>query len=61
MNEYEANMTKEKMLEFEETAKPMVKWLNENMHPHVQVIITPTGATLLETKTFIPVEEYIKD
>lgn len=54
-------MTKEQIEEFEKTAKPMVKWLNENMHPHVMVVITPVGAELLEAKVFIPVEEYIKD
>ena len=33
---------------FEELARPMIKYLCENYHPHVTVIITPTSAELLE-------------
>lgn len=34
--------------EFDETARPMIKWLCDNCHPHVSVIITNTNAELLE-------------
>lgn len=45
---------------FEELARPMVKYLCENYHPHVTVIITPTSAELLEgLKTIGRVEDYI--
>ena len=47
---------------FEELARPMVKYLCENYHPHVTVIITPTSAELLEgLKTIGIVEDYIRD
>lgn len=47
---------------FEELARPMVKYLCENYHPHVTVIITPTSAELLEgLKTIGRVEDYIRD
>lgn len=47
---------------FEELARPMVKYLCENYHPHVTVIITPTSAELLEgLKTINRVEDYIRD
>ena len=47
--------------EFEELAKPLVKFLNENCHPHVTVIITPTSIELLEGLCAAPVTEFIKD
>lgn len=34
--------------EFEALARPLIKWLCENCHPHVSVIVTPTNAELLE-------------
>lgn len=47
---------------FEELARPMIKYLCENYHPHVTVIITPTSAELLEgLKTIGRVEDYIRD
>jgi hypothetical protein len=33
---------------FEDVARPLVKWLNENFHSPVKVIITPTGTDLVE-------------
>ena len=41
-------MTKEQVKEFEELVRPIIKYLCENHHPHVTVIITPTNAELLE-------------
>lgn len=47
---------------FEELARPMVKYLCEEYHPHVTVIITPTSAELLEgLKTSGRVDDYIRD
>ena len=47
---------------FEELARPMVKYLCENYHPHITVIITPTSAELFEgLKTIGRVEDYIRD
>ena len=40
-------MKKDEIEEFEALARPMIKWLNDNWHPHVTVIITPTSAELL--------------
>jgi len=34
--------------EFEEIARPMLRFLNDNCYPHVTVIITPTNAELTE-------------
>ncbi len=47
---------------FEELVRPMVKYLCEEYHPHVTVIITPTSAELMEgLKTIGRVEDYIRD
>lgn len=47
---------------FEELTKPILKYLCENYHPHVTVIITPTSAELLEgLKTIGYVDEFVRD
>ena len=47
---------------FEELTRPILKFLCENYHPHVTVIITPTSAELLEgLKTIGYVDDFIRD
>ena len=47
---------------FEELARPMIKYLCENYHPHVTVIITPTTAELSESlKSIGYIDDYIRD
>ena len=51
-------------LEFEEYARPLVKWLCENCHPpaHVTVLITPTRTELTaEGVCLALMEGYIRD
>lgn len=38
---------KQKVTEFELLVRPLMRYLCENHHPHVTVIITPTDAQLL--------------
>ena len=47
--------------EFEEASKPLVKFLNDNCHPHVVVIVETNGAKLSEDLAYVKIEEYIKD
>ncbi|WP_210502095.1 hypothetical protein [Pantoea ananatis] len=54
-------MSDEKMKSFEEAAKPLIKWLAENEHPHHAAIITSVQAELLESKISFPTMEFIKD
>ncbi|MGP2900537.1 hypothetical protein [Serratia ureilytica] len=54
-------MSKDKLESFEEVAKPLIKWLAENVHPHHTAIVTSTHAELLEGKMSFPTEEFIKD
>lgn len=44
---------------FLEAAKPLMKYLCENYHPHVTVIIDGTRAELVEGLKTIKCEEYI--
>lgn len=46
---------------FLEAAKPMMKYLCENYHPHVTVIIDGTRAELLEGLKTIKCDDYIPD
>ena len=54
-------LTPEQRSEFEEVARPLIKWLNENCHPHVTVIATPTRVELSEGVVSIPITDYIRD
>lgn len=52
--------TLEKKVSFDDVAKPMIKWLAENTHPHHLVIVTSTHAELLEGQQVISTHEYLK-
>ncbi|HDL6510464.1 TPA: hypothetical protein PXI76_002787 [Yersinia enterocolitica] len=54
-------MKNEKQISFEEAAKPLIKWLAENVHPHHTVIVTSTGAELMMGEMTFPTEEFLKD
>lgn len=48
--------------EFEEITRPVLKFLCENYHPHVSVIITPTTAVLYEGELSIgEINDYVVD
>ena len=54
-------MTKE-LKELTELSKPLIKWLNENKHPHHTIIIHPIGFELLEGVCSNPtITEFVKD
>jgi 3-deoxy-D-manno-octulosonic-acid transferase len=40
--------------ELRKAAEPLIKYLCENHHPHVTVIVTPTSVELLEGKCSVP-------
>jgi hypothetical protein len=45
---------------FEDLIRPIMKFLCENYHPHVKIIITPTNAVLLEElKSTGYIDEYV--
>ena len=47
--------------EFERIAREMIAWLNDNMHPHTAVLITPTHAELLVGELGFETFDYVKD
>ena len=56
------NPAKDKMISFTDAARPLIKWLCENEHPHVTAIITPTSCELLEGKCANPkIFDYVRD
>lgn len=55
-------MTDEQRKSFEEAARPLIKWLCENVHPHHSVIVTSTNAELLEGEcTTGEILDYLRD
>jgi hypothetical protein len=48
--------------DFKSASMPLIKWLNENHHPHVSVIVTPTSAELCEGLQYTgPIFDFVKD
>lgn len=47
--------------EFEAVTRPVMEWLNKNCHPHVSVVIEPTGAELLESVCYYPTNDFVRD
>lgn len=54
-------LTEEQRKSFEEVARPLIKWLNENCHPHSIVEVTPVSAEVFESVTTCVTSEFIKD
>lgn len=50
-----------KVSEFEEVCKPVLKYLNDNYHPHVAVIITPNTFQIVEWLMWGENNEFVKD
>lgn len=46
---------------FEEAARPLIKWLAENVHPHHTVIVTSNHAELLQGEQAVSTDEYLRD
>ena len=48
--------------EFEKIVRPVIRFLNNNCYPHVQVTITPTNAELTEGVCSTgQILDYVKD
>ena len=47
--------------ELEELARPIMKYLNDNYHPHHEVVITPTRVDLFEGVMASVTYDYVKD
>jgi len=53
-------LTPEQEKELTELAKPLIKWMNENCHPHTQIVIETNSFQLLEGVIGRQVWDYIK-
>lgn len=54
-------LTTTQLIELREAAKPLLKWMNENSHPHIKAIVEPNGLELVEGLTSVHTEEFVKD
>lgn len=54
-------MTDQQRQEFEAVTRPVIEWLNANCHPHVTVVIEPTGAMLSEGIIAYTTNDYLRD
>jgi len=54
-------LNNEQQKELEKLSRPIVRWLNDNCHPHVAVIITPTSTEMCEGVFHCPIDDYVKD
>lgn len=54
-------LSESKRIEFEEAVRPLIKWLNDNCHPHVHVVVDNTRAELAEGVCSFRTEDYWKD
>ena len=54
-------LTKEQRAAFEKAAKPLMKFMAENYHPHTQVLLHSTRAELVEGVACINTDEYLID
>ena len=54
-------LSKDQNDELLEVAKPLIKWLNENCHPHCSATVDCGSVRLAEDIATNKTEEYIKD
>lgn len=47
--------------EFEQLSRKLIKYLCENHHPHTTILISPTGAEIVEGVKAFYTEEYLVD
>ena len=54
-------MTKKQMDNFKEASRPLMRFLGENFHPHVKVIVEAGSAEILESSAGFCTDDYIPD
>ena len=54
-------ITYDKIKELEEASKPLMKFLAENFHPHVIVIVDSNSAEILEGSATVKCDDFVKD
>jgi len=59
--EHYMKLTEEQRKEFEAVSRPMIKWINDNCHPHVVVSVEATHSELSEGICAFVTDDYILD
>jgi hypothetical protein len=54
-------LTKEQSEQLLEAAKPLMKFLADNFHPHVEVRVDYSDAIISEQSARVKTDEFIKD
>ena len=54
-------LNEEERKKFEQAARPLMKWLSDNCHPHVFVIVDYARAELNESVAAFVTKDYVKD
>lgn len=54
-------LNKEQFDSLLDAARPLIKWLNENCHPHCKAIVDVGGVELVEGIATVKTEEFIVD
>lgn len=61
MGNKELEKSKKKTEELKKLANPLIKYLNDNYHPHSYILITPTSVEVIESILMSYTEEFIND
>lgn len=54
-------LSKEQIKQLEEVSKPLMKFLAENFHPHVKVIVESNSAEFIEGQATVKCDDFIVD
>ena len=54
-------LSEEQQKNYEEVVRPLIKWLNDNCHPHVTVVVDCSHAELSEGVSSFRTEDYWLD
>ena len=54
-------LNEKQLEELKQVTAAVIKWINENCHPHTYIIIDTTGAEVLEGVATVLNDEYIRD
>ena len=54
-------LTKEQIENMKKASEPLMKWLNEEGHPHMTAIVTTTDCEIMEGLATHKTFEFVKD
>jgi len=61
VNEKALHLSKEERDSMLEAAKPLIKWINDNVHPMCSIAVTQSTVTLSECIAMQTTSEFVKD